>query len=80
VVGIVEGYELLEARDNGWLVVFYSYSVAGTGHSGEFRKWLLFSRFSRDKQTGKVTDEYPRGAKVSIRFNPKEPSESVAGV
>ena len=80
VRGIVEGYELLEARDNGWMAVFYSYSVNGTEHSGEFCKWLLFSFSSRDERTAKIIARYPRGMAVSVRFNPENPMESVADV
>jgi len=80
VVGNVEGYELLEARENGWLAVFYSYSVNGTENPGEFRKWLLFSFSSRDAQTDKVIAKYPRSTTVSVRFNPENPGCRCAGM
>ncbi len=80
VTGVVEGYELFEARDNGWFAVFYSYSVNGTEHSGEFRKWLLFTFSSQDVQTGKVISKYPRGSSFTVRYNPENPDESIADV
>jgi hypothetical protein len=74
--GTVEGYELLLARDNGWLVVFYSYEFAGKQYSGEWRKWLLFTFSSQEEQTGKVTERLPRGAPVTVLLDPQKPSES----
>src|ERR1017187_188178 len=77
-LGTVEGYELLMASRNGWLVVFYSYQFEGRSFSGEWRKWLLFSFSSVESQTGKVTAHFPVGAKVSVRVNPNSPSRSIA--
>ena len=77
-LGTVEGYELLMANRNGWLVVFYSYQFEEKSFSGEWRKWLLFSFSSVEAQTEKVTDRLPVGAKVEVRVDPKKPSRSVA--
>jgi hypothetical protein len=76
--GTVEGYELLMASRNGWLVVFYSYQVGEKSFSGEWRKWLLFSFSSVEAQTEKVTARFPIGAKVAVRVDPKRPSRSIA--
>jgi hypothetical protein len=76
-LGTVEGYELLMANRNGWLVIFYSYQFEGRSYSGECRKWLLFSFSSVESQTGKVTARFPVGAKVTVRVNPNSPSRSI---
>ena len=39
-IGKIEGYEFLAARNNGWLVVYYSYDYQGRRHAGEFHRWL----------------------------------------
>jgi hypothetical protein len=77
-LGTVEGYELLMARQNGWLVVFYSYQFEGKSFSGEWRKWLLFSFSSVESQTGKVTARFPIGSKVAVRVDRNSPSRSIA--
>lgn len=76
--GIVEGYEFLAARDNGWFVVFYSYGFASQQLSGEWRKWLLFTSWIQDKSTRKIIDRLPIGTKINVRVNPSNPNESVA--
>jgi len=78
VVGTVEGYELLMARQNGWFVVFYSYEFNGGSFSGEWRTWLLFSLSSIESQTGKITARLPVGAKIGLRVNPNSPNRSLA--
>lgn len=65
------------ARQNGWFVVLYSYRFKGTDYSGEHRKWLLFSFSSENAQTGKVMEQYPRGAVIPLRVDPQKPSRSV---
>lgn len=77
VSGVVEDYELLLARGNGWFVILYSYAFKGTEYSGEFRKWLLFSFSSEDAQTGKMMKQFPRGAAIPLRIDPQKPSRSV---
>jgi hypothetical protein len=77
-LGTVEGYELLMASRNGWLVVFYSYQFEGKSFSGEWRKWLLFSFSSVEAQTDKVTAHFPIGAKVGVRIDPNNPNRSIA--
>ena len=77
-LGTVEGYELLMANRNGWLVVFYSYQFEGKSFSGEWRKWLLFSFSLVEAQTEKVTTRFPIGAKISVRVDPNSPSRSIA--
>lgn len=74
----VEGYELLAARDNGWLVVFFSYDYGGHQFSGEFRKWFLFNSSSMEGKVGEIISEFPRGTTVRVRVNPRHPSESIA--
>ena len=78
VLGTVEGFELLMARQNGWFVIFYSYGFDGARYSGEERKWLLFSLSSVESRTSKVTARFPIGSKVNVRVDPKEPSRSIA--
>jgi uncharacterized protein DUF3592 len=78
VLGTVEGYELLMASQNGWLVVFYSYELDGRRFSGEWRKWLLFSFSSVESQTGRVTARLPVGARIGLRVDPSDPSRSIA--
>ena len=77
VTGVVEGYELLLARQNGWFVILYSYLFNGTNYSGEHRKWLLFSFSSEEAQTGKVMKRFPRGAEITVRVDPEKPNRSV---
>jgi Protein of unknown function (DUF3592) len=78
VLGTVEGYELLMARDNGWFVVLYSYEFDGRSFSGEWRKWLLFSFSSVESQTGKVTARLPVGTRLGLRVDPHAPNQSIA--
>jgi hypothetical protein len=78
VLGTVEGYELLMARQNGWFVVFYSYEFNGGSFSGEWRKWLLFSFSSVESQTGKVTARLPIRARIGLRVDPNTPNRSIA--
>jgi len=78
ISGIVEGYELLLARQNGWFVILYSYEFNGSVYSGDYRKWLLFSFSSEEVQTGKLIRRFPRGASILIRVDPKNPNCSVA--
>jgi hypothetical protein len=77
-LGTVEGYELLMASRNGWLVIFNSYQFEGKSFSGERRKWLLFSFSSVEAQTRKTTARFPIGAKVGVRVDPNNPNRSVA--
>jgi hypothetical protein len=77
VAGTVEGYELLLARENGWFVIFYSYTYGSTQYSGESRRWLLFSFSSQETQTGKVMKRFPRGATIAVRVDPQDPAQSV---
>ena len=76
--GTVEGYELLMASQNGWLVVFYSYELDGRQFAGEWRKWLLFSFSSVESQTAKIAARLPVGARVGLRVDPNDPSRSIA--
>jgi hypothetical protein len=80
---IVEGYELLASRDNGWLVVFYSYEYDGNQFSGEFRKWLLswnwllVNASSLEEKADKVISRFPRGSTVRVRIDARSPAHSV---
>jgi hypothetical protein len=78
VLGTIEGYELLMARQNGWFVVFFSYEFNGRSFSGEWRKWLLFSFSSVESQTGKVTARLPVGARIGLRVDPNATNRSIA--
>jgi hypothetical protein len=78
VIGTVEGYEFLMARQNGWFVVFYSYEFDGGSFSGEWRTWLLFSFSSVETQTGKVTARLPVGTRIGLRVDPNNPNRSLA--
>jgi len=78
VRGIVEGYELLLARENGWFVVYYSYDFNERQFSGQWRKWLLFWFSSQEAQTRKITSRFPRGTAIAIRVDPANPNRSVA--
>jgi hypothetical protein len=78
VSGFVEGYELLMARENGWLVVFYSYQLDGTEFSGEWRKWIVSGLSSLDSQVEKITFRLPIGTAVRVRVDPKALSRSIA--
>jgi hypothetical protein len=78
VIGTVEGYEFLMARQNGWFVVFYSYEFDGGSFSGERRTWLLFSFSSVETQTGKVTARLPVGTRIGLRVDPNNPNRSLA--
>ena len=77
VSGVVEGYELLLAGQNGWFVILYSYGFNGQEYSGEYRRWLLFSLSSREVQTEKVIRQFPRGKCIPLRVDPQQPSSSV---
>ena len=77
MLGTIEGYELLMARQNGWFVIFYSYGFDGAQYSGEWRKWLLFSLSSVESRTGTVRGRFPVGSKVNVRVDPKNPSRSI---
>ena len=77
-LGTVEGYEFLSANQNGWLIVFYSYTFGGQNYSGEWRTWRVFSFSSIEAVTEKVTARLPVGARIEVRVNPINPSESVA--
>lgn len=39
-LGKVEGYEFRAAKNNGWLVVYYSYDYDAQWYAGEFRRWF----------------------------------------
>ena len=77
-LGTVEGYEFLSASQNGWLVVYYSYSFDGQSFSGEWRTWLVFWFSSIEVETDKVTARLPVGTKIEIRVDPNNPSKSIA--
>ena len=77
VFATVQGYELLLAANNGWLVVFYSYEVEGGYHSGEFRIWSLFSSMRWQEQIAKYTERYPIGAELIVRVDPNNADSSV---
>src|SRR5205823_378727 len=77
VRGVVDDYELLLARQNGWFLILYSYEIDGTQYSGEYRKWLLFSFSSQEAQTEKVMKRFPRGAAIRLRVDPKNPARSI---
>ena len=78
ITGTVEGYELLEARGNGWFVIFYSYVFDGQEYAGERRVWILFSARSHDVPAGKIMRRFPRGGQITVRVNPHKPSDSIA--
>jgi hypothetical protein len=78
VLGTVEGYELLMARQNGWFVLFYSYEFEGTQFSGECRKWMFFIFSSVESRTERITAQLPVGTKVGLRVDPNTPSRSIA--
>ena len=74
----VEGYELLQARQNGWFVVFYSFGFGGNEYSGELRTWILFGSPSHEVPTSKIIHWFPRGAAITVRVDPQKPSELIA--
>ena len=78
VSATVEGYELLQAGQNGWFVVFYSYAFGGKEYSGEFRTWILFTAQSHEVPTSKIIGRFPRGQAIAVRVDPQKPSESIA--
>src|SRR6476660_10150804 len=69
--GKVEGYEFLAARNNGWLVVYYSYDYRGQWYAGQFRRWLLINTSDRDAIAIKAQKLFPNGSRVAIRVDPK---------
>ena len=83
--GKVEGYEFLAAKNNGWLVVYYSYDYQGQWYAGDFRRWLLVntSRLrdldssDRDAIATKAQELFPQSSRVAIRVNPKAPGVSI---
>jgi len=78
VSATVEGYELLQARQNGWFVVFYSYVFGGKEYSGEFRTWILFDSQSHEVPTSRIIHRFPRGQAIAVRVDPQKPSELIA--
>lgn len=76
--GTIEGYELLAARDNGWFVVFYSYTFGGERFSGEWRKWLLFTFSKPEKSLQDIVDRLPIGTHIAVRVDPTNSGRSVA--
>ena len=82
VEATIEGYELLAGRDNGWLVVFYSYEHDGNQFSGEFRKWLLSWKWlvvnasSLEEKADEIISRFPRGSTVRVRVDPRSPAHS----
>ncbi len=77
VSGVVEGYEFLMARENGWFVILYSYGLDGTEYSGEYRKWVLFSFSSEEAKAEKMMKQFPRGTAIPLRVDPQKPSRSI---
>ena len=78
VQGTIERYELHAAAHNGWLVVFYSYEYGGKNFSGEFRNWVLLYPWSREETVDEIISQFPRGATVRVRVNPRTPAHSAA--
>jgi hypothetical protein len=78
ITASVEGYELLEARGNGWFVIFYSYAFDEHEYAGEYRIWILFSARSHDIPTRKIIHRFPHGGRISVRVNPQNPRDSIA--
>ena len=76
--GTVEGYEFRAAKNNGWLVVYYSYDYNGHWLGGNFRRWLLINTSDRDAIATKAQELFPHGSSVAIRVNPKTPDVSIA--
>ena len=76
-IGKVEGYEFLAARNNGWLVVFYSYDHQGQWYAGEFRSWILINTSDREAIAMKAYELFPKGSSITIRIDPKSPEISI---
>jgi len=74
----IQGYELLLAANNGWLVVFYSYELEGEYYSGEFRLWRLLSSAHWQAQVTKYTDRFPVGSEIQVLVDRDDPNISVA--
>jgi len=75
--GTVEGYEFRAAKNNGWLVVYYSYDYKGQLFGGDFRKWILINTSDSDGIATKAQKLFPHGSSVAIRVNPKTPDVSI---
>lgn len=76
-IGTVEGYEFLAAKNNGWLVVYYSYDYDGQWYAGELRRWLLINTSDRQTIGVKAQTLYPQGSRIAIRVNPRAPDVSI---
>ena len=77
VKATVEGYEFLAARQNGWLVVFYSYEVAGEVYSGELREWLMLRYPGDEEPISDAISRFPRGSQINVCVDPRHPARSV---
>lgn len=75
--GKVEGYEFLAAKNNGWLVVYYSYDYHGEWYAGQFRRWILVNTSDREAIASKAQQLFPQGSSVAIRVDPKAPDCSI---
>ena len=76
-IGKVEGYEFLAAKNNGWLVVYYSYDYHAQWYAGELRRWLLINTSNREAIAVKAQTLYPQSSRIAIRVNPKTPNVSI---
>jgi hypothetical protein len=76
----VEGHEVLLARNNGWVVAFYSYSLNGKSLSGEWRKWFSARPVDYQSEAEKIMDRVAKGQTIAVRVDPREPSNSVAEI
>lgn len=76
----VEGYEFLAARQNGWLVIFYSYEFAGELYSGELRTWLMLRYPGDEEPVSDVITRFPRGTQIDACVDPRHPARSVSWI
>jgi hypothetical protein len=76
-IGKIEGYEFRAAKNNGWLVVYYSHDYQGQRYAGEFLRWLLIDTSDREAIAMKAQKLFPQGSRVAIRANPQAPDISI---
>jgi len=80
VKATVEGHEFLAARQNGWVVIVYSYEFAGELYSGELRKWLILRYPGDDGPVSDVITRFPRGAQIDVSVDLRHPARSVGWI
>jgi hypothetical protein len=76
-IGKVEGYEFRAAKNNGCLVVYFSYDYQGQRYAGEFHRWLLINTSDREAIAMKSRKLFPAGSSIAIRIHPQSPDVSI---